>query len=151
MDFKDIKNDTYYCFGCRFFKNGRIDYKELASELEEAQYYYAAMMFDCDDIGFNLRMQTYAPAQWIFEAEDYDVTEEDFLNFIKSDKFKKFAEVVPDKVQAAIGALKMADQEELQRNGIKKEAVDKILNSSLRIMTIVKGACKAPKMKKMPK
>ena len=151
MDFKNIKNDKYYCFGSRFYNNGSIDYKELRDELEEAQYYYAAMMFDCDDIGFNLRMQVYSPAQWIFEAEDYDVTEEDFNNFIQTKQFKRFAEAIPEKVQAAIGALQMADEKELQQNGIKKQAVDKITSNSLRIMTIVKAACKQPKMKKFPK
>lgn len=150
MDFKDIENDTYYCFGSRFFKDGVIDYKELAQELEEIRYYYAAMMFDCEDIGFNVRMQVYSPAQWLFEADDYEVTEEDFKAFIQTKQFKRFAEVVPERVQAAIGALQMVDDEELRKNGIKKKDVDKVTNDSLRILTIVKAACKAPKMKKLP-
>ena len=148
MDFNDIKNPLYYCFGSRFLKkNGEIDYEQLASELEEAEYYYAAMMFDCEDVGFNLRMQTFSPAKWIFEAEDYEVTEDDFQKFVKTDDFRKFATVVPEKVQAAIGALQMVDEQELKLHGIKKEDIDRITRDSLKIMTIVKAACKNPKMK----
>ena len=150
MDFTNIENDLYWCFGCDFLKNdGEIDYKKLADAVEQAEYYYAAMMFDCEDIGFNLRMQTQSPAQWIFEAQDYEVTEEDFKNFVKTDVFKKFAEAVPGKVQAALGALQMADEKELQANGIKKADIDKLISNSLRVMTIVKAACKAPKMKRV--
>lgn len=151
MDFKNIENDKYYCFGSSFYSNGSIDYKALRGEIEESQYYYASMMFDCDDIGFNIRMQVYSPAQWLFEADDYEVTEEDFKNFIQTKQFKRFAKAIPEKIQAAIGALQMVDEKELQQNGIKKKDVDRITSNSLRIMTIVKAACKQPKMKKFPK
>lgn len=148
MDFTNIENDLYWCFGSDFLKNGKIDYKILSNALKELEYYYAAMMFDCDDIGFNLRMQTYSPAQWIFEAQDYDVTEEDFRAFVKTPEFKRFAEAVPDKIQSALGALQMADEKELQASGIKQADIDKLISDSLHIMTIVKAACKNPKMKK---
>ena len=150
MDFTNITNDKYWCFGTGFTKaNGRdIDYKVLKNDLEEIKYYYAAMMFDCNDIGFFIRLLPYSPAKCLFEStDDYEVTKDDFDAFVKSDIFKKFIEVIPEKIQIAIGTLSTVDKKELQANGIKEQDVDKVIDSSLRIMTIVKAGCKAPKMK----
>lgn len=150
MDYDNITNDKYWCFGTGFLKdNGKtIDYKQLASDIEELKHYYAAMMVDCDDVGFFIRLLPYSPAKWIFEStDDYNVTKEDFESFTNSNAFKKFAAIVPEKIQTAIGALSNIDEKELQANGIKLEDIDKIIDSSLRIMTIVKAGCKKPIMK----
>lgn len=146
MDFTNIKDDRYYCFGTNFFKDGSIDYKALASELDEAQFYYAAMAFECDDVGFFIRLKTYSPAKWLFEGDEYDVTQEDFEKFIQTKQFKKFIEVVPQKVQTAIGALQNVDEEQMKANGVSKDEIEKITRNSLRIMTIVKAGCKKPVM-----
>ena len=147
MDFSNISDDQYYCLGCRFFKDGVIDYKALAEELEEAKYYYAMFAFECEDVGFNARLLTYSPARWLFEGADYDATKEEFAELVKTETFKKFVSVLPDKIQTALGALQTVDENELKRNGIKKEDVDKLANSSLKIMTIVKAGCKNPTAK----
>lgn len=149
MDFSKIENDKYWCFGTSFLKaNGTVDCAKLNNDISEIQYYYAAMMFDCDDVGFFVRLLPYSPAKWLFEStDDYDVSKEDFEEFCKSKAFKKFIEVIPEKIQTSIGALSNIDESELQRHGIKKEDVAKVVDSSFRIMTIVKAGCKNPVMK----
>lgn len=153
MDFNNVKNDQYYVFGCRFAKkDGTIDYKQLSDELDELKYYLAATQFECDDVGFFLRLPPYSPAKWILDADEgYDVTEEEFKSLTESKFFKKFAKVIPEKLQAGFGALQMVSEDDLSKNGIKKSDIENASKQSMRLVTIAKAAVKKPELKAMPK
>ena len=149
FDSVDEKKIQYYCFGSEFLqKDGSIDYKALKDELEEHKYFLAAMMFDTEEVSkLFVRLLPFTPARWIFECEDYDVTEEDFKKLCETEFFKKFAAVLPKKIQMGLAALGNLDKAELSKFSIKPSETEKIFKDAKRAVAFVEAAVKNPKMK----
>lgn len=152
MDFNNIKDDKYWCFGQGLkYGIGETDMLEIDNDVEQLKYYLAMMQFDCDDVTFNIRLLPYSPARWLFEAEDYEPTEEDFKAFTATEAFKKFAKEVVKKLRSAFASMRIIKKHYADESGLTRKQIDDILNSEMRYVTIAKGAYANPKMKAMPK
>lgn len=153
MDFDNIVNDRYYCFGSLFVNDdGTINYRRLRKELNVVNNYLAFMEFEANDLEYSIWLPPSKPSGWKFayyneHDDELPGSEEDFKAIINTEQFKKFANEIPKKIQKAFGALNMVDDSELSKNGIKKDEINDLLMKSLRIMTIVKGETKYPKLK----
>ena len=148
FDLNEPNNLSYYCFGCFFMKqDGTIDYSMLGRDLTCFEEWIARMQFDAGDIS---DCAVYIPrnttsGRWILECRDYEFTNADFDHLKQTTYFLDFTAVLVKKVQSAFAALSVVDEKELSNVGIKKEEIDKIVNTSLKTITILKGACRNPK------
>ena len=151
VDLSKLDNVMCYCFGCDFLKpDGTIDYNELKKELEEIQYFYAAMMFSAGDVeNIMARLMPYPTGKWIFEQDEVDLTEEDFAAFVKTKEFRKFSKPLAEKIEKAISTLQLVDKTELDKNNVDKTKIDKIVNAHKNIVNTVKKAVATPTMKKL--
>lgn len=148
FDLSEPHNISYYCFGCLFLKkDGSIDYGKLGTDIEVFSEWIARMQFDAGDIS---DCAVYIPrnannGKWILECRDYDFTEEDFKHLTQTTYFGDFVSVLVEKVQKAFAALNLIDEKELESTNVKKEEIEKLKNSSIRIMTILKAAVRNPR------
>ena len=151
FDLSEPHNISYYCFGCLFLKkDGSIDYAKLGTDIEVFSEWIARMQFDAGDIS---DCAVYLPrdtkdGKWILECPDYEFTEEDFKHLTQTTYFGDFMSVLVEKIQNAFASLSLLDENELTNVGIKKDEIEKISKSSLKIVTLVKGAVRNPKMAK---
>lgn len=159
IDFSRIQNDRYWVFGRQscYVVGGRPNLeaaKHLKDDLEQIEYYLAMAQFDCEDVTFNIRLMS-SKAEWIFEADGYQPTEEDFKALVKTEFFQKF-------LNKAIGVLKgafvvlpyylqKAYVKDLDASGASKADISRAINGKERYLTIAVAAAKNPKMKAMPK
>lgn len=146
FDLNEPHNISYYCFGCLFLKkDGTIDYSKLGTDIEVFSEWIARMQFDAGDIS---DCAVYIPrnsnnGRWILECRDYDFTEEDFKHLTQTTYFGDFVSVLVEKVQKAFAALNIIDDEELANTNVKKEEIDRLKNSSIRILTILKNGVRS--------
>lgn len=154
MDFEPefIVEDTYWCFGVFAKKNGTIDYNQLKKDLEQIEYYIAAIDLKTANGDYFGRLCQKCGYRWILENIDdsNDDCSECFNDFVKGSVFEQFTEQALILIQRGFNALSnilKTTPDELRKNGIDVEQVENIVSMSNAIIKKTSMAFEHPVQK----
>lgn len=140
MDFEpeNIVDEHYWSFGSFVSRDGKVDYKKLREDLEQIEYYLAAIVLETVDGEFFARLCQDVGYKWIFEVPRTVVDRRKcFEDFINGSVFKKFQDFAPEKIRRGFEALEELfenHREELERNSVDVELVENLISISKPIL-----------------